>query len=55
LTAFPDKMNGYTNDAFDKAPKVIEGFAKHDPVSDILMEVMQLRDCNIFYEDEIPF
>lgn len=55
LTAFPDKMNGYTNDAFEKAPVKIEGFAKHDPASDILMEVMQLRDCGIFYEDEIPF
>lgn len=55
LTAFPDKMNGYTNDAWEKAPLKIEGFAKHDPASDILMEVMQLRDCGIFFEDEIPF
>jgi hypothetical protein len=55
LTAFPEKLNGYTNDAFDKAPKVIEGFAKHDPVCDVLMEVMQLRDCGIFNYDEIPF
>lgn len=55
ITAFPDKLNGYTNDAYDKAPKVIEGFAKHDPVSDVLMEVMQLRDCGIFQYDEIPF
>jgi hypothetical protein len=55
LTAFPEKMNGYTNDAWDKAPTVINGFAKHDPVSDILMEVMQLRDCQIFEEDIIPF
>lgn len=55
LTAFPDKLNGYTNDAFEKAPIKIEGFAKHDPVCDILMEVMQLRDCGIFYEDEVPF
>ena len=55
LTAFPEKLNGYTNDAWDKAPKVIEGFAKHDPVSDVLMEVMQLRDCGIFNYDDIPF
>ena len=55
LTAFPEKMNGYTNDAYEKAPRVIKGFAKHDPASDILMEVMMLRDCQIFEDDEIPF
>lgn len=55
LTAFPDKMNGYTNDAYEKAPTMIEGFAKHDPVSDILMEVMQLRQCGIFEDDVLPF
>jgi len=52
LTAFPEKMNGFTNDAFEKAPLNISGFTKHDPVSDILMEVMQLRDCNIFNEEK---
>lgn len=55
LTAFPDKMNGYTNDAYEKAPIMIDGFAKHDPVSDILMEVMQLRQCGIFEDDVLPF
>ncbi len=55
LTAFPDKLNGYTNDAWEKASLKIEGFTKHDPVSDILMEVMQLRDCGIFNYDELPF
>jgi len=48
-------MNGYTNDAYEKAPTMIEGFAKHDPVSDILMEVMQLRQCGIFEDDVLPF
>lgn len=55
LTSFPDKMNGYTNDAYEKAPTMIDGFAKHDPVSDILMEVMQLRQCGIFEDDVLPF
>jgi len=55
LTAFPDKLNGYTNDAWERAEKLIPEFSKHDPVSDILMEVMQLRDCGIFEYEDIPF